>query len=264
MSERRFTRAIAYRLRRLDEPAEGKRSFSVSVTQDAGRIAEAAPGVAAPATVRQCLDVYVSAISQGIPRSLGHADRTLAAIEHESARNQSGMLVSTLVVGLPDLSRAALRPLGSILQSVSERSAMTGIAIEELGIAQLETFLLSDMPDFAKGEWPFSFKRARGRDRYDMASVVVRFARDPSPATAERLERWGRAWASLLEWGAFEHSDPDRAHCSGYLRDVVDAYADEWVFHFEQLALTDEACFPLLERLAELAATDPIQSVEIA
>jgi hypothetical protein len=264
MSERRFTRAIFFRLRPANDASTSERTFRVEVTQALEGIAPSIPGYPPTPTPRQSLEVFVAAVADGLPRSLDRQDRALASIVGESTKEAPDRRTSTFELRLPALSRAAMRPLGNILQCASERSAITEANIDEMGAAQVDRSSLEDLPRFAKAELPFSFTRSRGRDRYDMASLVVRFAKEPSTTSAERLERWGRAWASLLAAGAFQHSNPDRGHCGGYLVDVVDAYADEWVFHFEQLAITDESCFPFLERLSEIASTDPIVSVEIS
>lgn len=253
MTERRIEFAF------LTSASAGPHSrWSITVEQDRDRIRAPIQGFEPPAKPGECVGAYADAVRAGLFTEGPETPVSLTPFEPDQRGN---IIVHRYELELPRLVRPALRPLGAMMSETWQRSGFVGARLVEIGSGPLESVPFERLPQLPKVTPPFDYDRATGRDRYDLMSVVVRFASDLPDEAGLQLSHWATAWGKLIQMGAFTH--PAGGTVSGFLDSVVDAYPDEWVIRFSDFRVTDEACAPLLAKLVELHSRHPITSVEI-
>jgi len=207
----------------------------------------------------QLAEAFVASLRGGIPK-LGHSE--LAIVKRSGKSAKGATTRHDVDLQLPPCRPDVLQYLANMMMCSAGRNGTTDIAITETGSQDLEQFdqdsirTTTSMPKIA-----FGFVRS-SRDVVKMGSLNIRFRAEITPSCSDDLERAVRAWFGIVGNGGFVVSCAG-GFSAGTLGDIVDAYPDEWIAHFEGLFVDDAACAPLLQRLADIHAASPIVEVSL-
>jgi hypothetical protein len=212
-------------------------------------------------TILDLVGTYLEALHDGIPRLASGTEPSSATVVASSTRSEPPHQVVELELLLPPVTRAQLDPLVMLLRTGSMTNGTLRAEIEESGVAELdETDHTWEAP--RPSAPPFKFTDRSSGAMKKTASLHLMFKSDLDDTSTRDLDRWLQAWVKLVAAGAF-FVEGEGTPSYVDLDEIVDPYPEEYVAHFELLAVNEFATGLLLERLGDLHARHPIKQARL-